>query len=293
VPWYLDRALTRTNNFINITSPLTYAQVKAEIDAGRVVGARVGWNGGGGHFMVIYGYATSGGIQYYDIDDPIYGKSHLTVTDFSNNYQGSGTWTHAYYTKSYIPNMHIKPLILKDLFMRKIWEERPLLAVKAGLQSEVSQTTQSTSLSLAHRVYSLGVKELAEGNAEPHETNVRVIEMENDKPSAYFDIAGTEIPTVQQMSASSPYLALYPRALEQALALPEQAEPSEARLLRIPALNFEALWLHGDNEAEDQLIPLRNFHGFTEFKAIPYSEAIERLRDPAREIAKQIDTTGA
>src|SRR5262245_48351627 len=100
VPWFLDLALTRTNNFVSMTGPLPFNQVQAEIDAGRPVGARIGWNGGGGHFMVIYGYASAGGVDYFDIDDPIYGKSHLTVARFSTGYQGSGTWTHAYFTKA-------------------------------------------------------------------------------------------------------------------------------------------------------------------------------------------------
>ena len=51
--------------------------------------------------MVIYGYSEdTDGTQYFDIDDPIYGKSHLKHTEFSASYQGSGTWTHAYITKS-------------------------------------------------------------------------------------------------------------------------------------------------------------------------------------------------
>ena len=53
VPWYLDRSLTRTRNFVSITGVVTFEQVKAEIDKGRPVGARVGWSGGGGHFMVV------------------------------------------------------------------------------------------------------------------------------------------------------------------------------------------------------------------------------------------------
>jgi hypothetical protein len=67
--------LTRTNNFVSITGPATFQQVRNEIDAGRPVGARIGWNGGGGHFMVIYGYSLIAGTTYFDIDDPIYGKS--------------------------------------------------------------------------------------------------------------------------------------------------------------------------------------------------------------------------
>ena len=32
--------------------------------------------------------------------DPIYGKSDLTYTTLETAYQGSGTWTHSYYTQA-------------------------------------------------------------------------------------------------------------------------------------------------------------------------------------------------
>src|SRR5262245_45830687 len=44
VPWYLDRALTRTQNFVSVTGPVTFSQIRTEIDAGRPVGARIGWS---------------------------------------------------------------------------------------------------------------------------------------------------------------------------------------------------------------------------------------------------------
>ena len=98
-PWYLDHALTVTNNFASQTGPLTFQQVEAELLSGRVVGARVGWFGGGGHFMVIYGSQTINGVNYYNIDDPIYGKSLITETAFQTAYQGGGNWTHSFTTK--------------------------------------------------------------------------------------------------------------------------------------------------------------------------------------------------
>jgi hypothetical protein len=108
--------------------PVDFAAVKAEIDAGRPVGARIRWSGGGGHFCVIYGY-TAGlfGDNYFDIDDPIYGKSHLTVSDFSNQYQGTGTWTDTDFTKSHIDFMVILPMLVDQEILRHIWEQRPLL----------------------------------------------------------------------------------------------------------------------------------------------------------------------
>ncbi|WP_247237213.1 papain-like cysteine protease family protein [Telluribacter sp. SYSU D00476] len=98
-PWYLDEALTVTNNFVSQSAPFTFQQVEGELKNDRVVCARVGWWGGGGHFMVIYGCRTLNGVNYYSIDDPIYGKSEITETAFLDAYQGSGRWTHSYTTK--------------------------------------------------------------------------------------------------------------------------------------------------------------------------------------------------
>ncbi len=55
-PGILDKALTRTNNFVSYQSgTITWSKVKEELQNGLVVGARIGWSGGGGHFMVIHG----------------------------------------------------------------------------------------------------------------------------------------------------------------------------------------------------------------------------------------------
>ncbi|HEX3421692.1 MAG TPA: hypothetical protein VHT01_10695 [Candidatus Udaeobacter sp.] len=141
------------------------------------VRARIGWSGGGGHFCVIYGY-TAGlfGDNYFDIDDPIYGKSHLTVSDFSNNYQGAGTWTDTDFTKSHIDFMFILPMLVDQEILLHIWEQRPLLGVKAGLPVERIEDTKGRSLGLAHPVFTLGLEALREGVPSAAQTGVRVIE---------------------------------------------------------------------------------------------------------------------
>lgn len=98
-PWFLNEALSVTNNFVKQSSPLTFEEVEAELSAGRVVGARVGWPGGNGHFVVIYGCKTVDGVNYYSIDDPIDGKSDTTEAGFMEAYQSAGIWTHSYTTK--------------------------------------------------------------------------------------------------------------------------------------------------------------------------------------------------
>ncbi len=295
VPWYLDRALTRTNNFVSITGAATYAEVRAELQAGRVVGARVGWSGGGGHFMVIYGCGRSLAGEYFDIDDPIYGKSQVLVSTFRTSYQGSGSWTHTYYTKSYIPMIWIKPLLLKEPFIRKIWEIRPLLQLKYETLREPLPES-ALSLSMPHEVFNMGLDELVEGSQAPEAPSfVRVLEMAGKETRAFFDLSlAEEEPEVRQMAGPGQQLTLFNRGLDLALRRAERNKMEvELRQLQIPGLYFEAIWLHYDDPAMDQLIPLRAVAGLEPFKSYPLAEVLERLREPAAELLKMDDQMGA
>jgi hypothetical protein len=98
VPWYLDRALQRTNNYDRIAAgAAAFNDVETEINSGRPLGVRIGWSGGGGHFVSITGYSSSAATDYVTVDDPIYGHSTLPYSTFCTNYQGSGSWTHSYW----------------------------------------------------------------------------------------------------------------------------------------------------------------------------------------------------
>lgn len=99
-PWYLDRALARTGN--KAAAPggtVPIASIRAQIDAGHPVGARVGWAGGGGHFVVISG-CLDDATGVLEVRDPIYGTSEISIASFASSYQGSGSWTHTYYTEA-------------------------------------------------------------------------------------------------------------------------------------------------------------------------------------------------
>jgi hypothetical protein len=297
VPWYLDRALTRTNNFVSITGPSTFQQVRDEIDAGRPVGARIGWGGGGGHFMVIYGYSLVAGTTYFDIDDPIYGKSHLTVSDFSSSYQGSGTWTHTYFTKSYF-KLPIKFLYPNEEILRRIWEHRPLLRLKqSDLAADASTLVRDdqASLGLAHRMYTVGLDSLdaKEGPAfQP--IGVRVYELVEDIPRAFFDVTEDEKPRVLQMSASEHHLESFRRALAEALAIADRSQREvEMRLLRVPALNFEGLWLVPDDDRSGQIIPLRAVGQLVPGRTVGFDQALAALREAAGPLRQMDDTMGA
>jgi hypothetical protein len=100
-PWYLDRALERTGNLAGKTGgAAAWETVREEIDAGRPVGVRIGWRGGGGHFVLITGYRAVIRQPRVHVEDPWTGASELTLGDLAARYQGTGAWTHTYRTRA-------------------------------------------------------------------------------------------------------------------------------------------------------------------------------------------------
>jgi hypothetical protein len=80
-----------------LTSPLSLDLVRAELDAGRPVCARIKWSGGGAHFVVITGYQLlQSGARHVDVADPFNPNSTLAYDDFCNAYFGDGTWVDTY-----------------------------------------------------------------------------------------------------------------------------------------------------------------------------------------------------
>lgn len=100
--WTLDTSLTQVGHLAapTIVGTIPPADVEVEMAGNRPVGARIGWYGGGAHFVVISGYDDSSGTAAVDVEDPYYGPSVLLdFNTFSTAYQsGAGQWTHTYLT---------------------------------------------------------------------------------------------------------------------------------------------------------------------------------------------------
>jgi len=100
VSWYLDKALTRTKNLnYYVSNSLSISDLDLELSNGRPMGARIGWAGGGGHFNVLAGASTTDSRVH--VHDPIYGDLDYDYNSYCTKYQGSGTWTHSYYTQTF------------------------------------------------------------------------------------------------------------------------------------------------------------------------------------------------
>ena len=96
-PGYLDKALSfvgHLDHWVGATEP--YATVVNEVTAWRPLGIRVAWSGGGAHFIAATGYEQG---NLLIIQDPIYQTSIVNYSTMFGTYQGSGNWTHSYFTK--------------------------------------------------------------------------------------------------------------------------------------------------------------------------------------------------
>jgi len=101
IPWYLGRALDTVGAFKNrLDKAAPLSTLKSEIDKDRPLCVRVAWNTGGGHFLVILGWKSKNNVTYFEIDDPIHGRQTIKQSKFTNNYKGSGSWSHSYFVKN-------------------------------------------------------------------------------------------------------------------------------------------------------------------------------------------------
>lgn len=101
VAYYLDQALTDVGHLDTFTgSSYTYDATCQEINTSRPLCIRIGWKGGGGHFLAVVGYlAFSPVLERLLLADPAYGDQTVNYTGlFNDSYQGKGSWTHTYET---------------------------------------------------------------------------------------------------------------------------------------------------------------------------------------------------
>jgi hypothetical protein len=79
--------------------PPLWSQVIQEIrNNQRPVCARIAWNGGGAHFVTIYGFDVDPVLgRRYWIFDPETGVNVITEQDFLNSYPGNGFCTDCYF----------------------------------------------------------------------------------------------------------------------------------------------------------------------------------------------------
>lgn len=299
VPWYLDKALTRTKNFVSIQSgTITWQKVKDELTNGLVVGARIGWSGGGGHFMVIHGVSKVLTTQYLHIDDPIYGKSTMTYNQYATNYQGSGTWTHTYFTKKYLYFMWFKEYLINPELLKPIPEIKPLLHLYDKNLNAAELLTES-NFTFPHETYLIGLDTIKKDFRLPSVPNsLRIIDIKDEKPSALYEVTlNRDKPELIQMNVNQDYFRQIDESLGKLKTFSRKNKDlGEIRFIKVPALNIEAYWLHYENKTDDIITPLKRFDNDTSVdwnKGYTVKEFTKLLESAASKLDKSDNLKGA
>jgi len=94
---YLDNALTYVGHLASEQgSAATYAATSTAVIAATPPCIRIGWSGGGGHFIGVYGIEPT---NMHWVTDPIFGQSLVSYATLTGGtYEGNGTWTNTYFT---------------------------------------------------------------------------------------------------------------------------------------------------------------------------------------------------
>ena len=81
-------------------SSLDFDEIHAEIDKGRPVCVRIGWDHGGGHFVVLDAcQRLQSGEEMVHVLDPLYAGGTWYLDEFTSFYQGDGQWTATFFVQ--------------------------------------------------------------------------------------------------------------------------------------------------------------------------------------------------
>ncbi|MEZ5402379.1 MAG: hypothetical protein R2729_22080 [Bryobacteraceae bacterium] len=156
-------------------------------------------------------------------------------------------------------------------------------------KSVASMTKEDVGTALTpHQIYTIDEDRLAAGAtiADARLIGWRVFHA--DDRDAVIESYCTENDDGHQFGGVNrgPYVAGTRSALAAAKALPEAAEQDfEVRLLRLHALHFTALWLHGSTSETDILIPIAPiFSGHNAGQPYPAAPLLNDLRGLAQEL---------
>jgi hypothetical protein len=192
--------------------------------------------------------------------------------------------------------MWFKDLAFNPVLLKPIPEIRPLLTAYDE-HIDLETLSRESDFGIPHFVYSLPLNMLLKERALPQSpVALRVLEMKKDAPVASYDLGLDEQnPTLLQMNTSQALFELVNSALGKLKsASKERKTPGELRLLKVPALNMEALWLAYPGRTPDlfTILPRFQYEHFDNDKVYEEAEFLKLLSKAGSQV-KQDDTMGA
>jgi hypothetical protein len=168
---------------------------------------------------------------------------------------------------------------VQDKHVSLVQQFRPALHV--GYTNE-QQYKADFQLALPHYVYTVGLDSLIKGDALDKDiTSIRVVEIcaDGDAFHAIYDIDTADtVDHVKEAHHHKEYLEKYFNVIYAIVArYAVQIPGSDIRLLNIPGIYLEALWVHCTDTTEDIFVPVRSNGAIALFVRYGYDEFIKLI----------------
>ncbi|KQX00774.1 papain-like cysteine protease family protein [Flavobacterium sp. Root420] len=181
VPWALDYALRITDNLkAHWNYWVAFPVIVREINNGRIIGARIAWSNGTGHFIAIVGYLDSEEEKFYAVDDPRPKSPKSILIEESrliNNYQGSGKWSDTYITQKPSKRNMIRFTYVDRQLLKRANKHVGVMFPKRQRRFNWSELT-NTNILLPHFVYEIPFNSLKSKDHNMKAISFRIVNSE-------------------------------------------------------------------------------------------------------------------
>lgn len=280
---YLDEGLQRTHNLAAPELPraLSSDEIKDQIDQRRLIGVRIRWANGFGHFITIHGYSINAGQFFVYVKDPQRPSSVPSYNELVNSYQHAegARWSHTYFSR---PAAGVSALQFSadheevSLKVAKVMD-----TTKARkMENKAHFKTLPRKAIVPHDIFTIPFRKLVvNANAVPDKTGYRIIDPSNKDRLLIFDFDNEKSNSpLQQVINDGKFVEQY----ENIIRSNSKKQAFALRLLRVPELSVEALWYHNEKESvDDYIITIKKFGPFATQQRLSFTEFIYALQRAA------------
>lgn len=154
-------------------------------------------------------------------------------------------------------------------------------------ERSINDLEDNVELTFPHDLYYIGLSSL-QGNEEPdmQYSGTRIIEVDNNSFNFIYDIHKGFVVSGPQMFKDKKVIETYEKAFETISADHTDKSDVAVRIVNVPAVYVEALWLHDEaNMAADRFLLVRSVSLVNRFKFYDRKEFFEFLRRRAKQMS--------
>lgn len=235
------------------------------------------------HFVTIYGYDGSNGVDYVLVADPLNPKYMYTYYDLVNNYaQSGGKWHESYFTVGHIP-VTTEMAAMNRSFTLPIKKIDATGERKNAIIRSTKVPVKNARLH-AHDISYIVFEDLLKEDLTYKKTGFRILK--RGKKTYLADFSDVEHQLIG-LTDDADYIALYQKKWKQVIEQIRHIKKKyTVEVLQVPQLGVECFKLEFTAGSNVQFLPIRNsflfdqdrFYKFDELQHILTSAAKEKVR---------------